>query len=206
MGTWHEVSTSAHARRPRPPNRGGCGGSPALSPGAWRGEAALGWWALGRGRSHPPGAARCHPQAAHRKGAPGGFPCASPSPTSSELAWCNWLVPSNRKSCLRQEMMEIWSWPASSAVSRQKGTCTWVCTGTRPWSPETRDAERAVPACLGRDVGTAVGPTEDGMRLGRLGVQAHRLQGFQAVGMPWDLQKHRRNWLDSRAEGRAMCL
>ena len=119
---------------------------------------------------------------------------------------CNWLVPSNRKSCLRQEMMEIWSWPASSAVSRQKGTCTWVCTGTRPWSPETRDAERAVPACLGRDVGTAVGPTEDGMRLGRLGVQAHRLQGFQAVGMPWDLQKHRRNWLDSRAEGRAMCL
>ena len=87
MGTWHEVSTRAHARRPRPPNRGGCGGSPALSPGTWRGEAALGWWALGRGRSHPPGAARCHPQAAHRKGAPGGFPCASPSPTSSELAW-----------------------------------------------------------------------------------------------------------------------
>ena len=86
------------------------------------------------------------------------------------------------------------------------GAFEWCWMGNQSWSPETRDAERAVPACLGRDVGTAVGPTEDGMRLGRLGVQAHRLQGFQAVGMPWDLQKHRRNWLDSRAEGRAMCL
>lgn len=56
-----------------------------LAPG--EGKPLLGGGALGRGRSHPPGAARCHPQAAHRKGAPGGFPCASPSPTSSALAW-----------------------------------------------------------------------------------------------------------------------
>ena len=38
-----------------------------------------------------------------------------------------------------------------------------------PWSPETRDAERPVPACLGREAGTAVGPTGDGMGRGRLG-------------------------------------
>lgn len=62
-----------------------------------------------------------------------------------------------------------------------------------------------MPACLGREAGTAVGPTGDGMGRGRLGVQAHRLQGLQAVGMPWALQKHGRNWLDSMAEGRAMC-
>ena len=62
-----------------------------------------------------------------------------------------------------------------------------------------------MPARLGREVGTAVGPTGDGMGQGHLGVRAHRLQGLQAVGMPRAPQKHRRNWLDSMAEGRAMC-
>lgn len=38
-----------------------------------------------------------------------------------------------------------------------------------PWRHSTRDAEQAVPAHLGREVGTAVGPTGDGMTLGRLG-------------------------------------
>ena len=116
-----------------------------------------------------------------------------------------WLIPSNRKSCLRQEMMEIWSWPSSSAVSWQNGRHTWVCTRTRPWNPETRDAEQAVPAHLGREARTAVGPAGSGMWQGLLGFWAHRLQGLQVVGMPRAPQKHWRNWLDSRAEGRAMC-
>ena len=46
-----------------------------------------------------------------------------------------------------------------------------------PWRHDTRDAEPAVPACLGREAGTAVGLTGDGMGLGCLGLQAHRLQG-----------------------------
>ena len=32
-----------------------------------------------------------------------------------------------------------------------------------PWSPETRDAEWAVPSRLGREEGTTVGPTGDGV-------------------------------------------
>ena len=49
---------------------------------------------------------------------------------------------------------------------------------TQLWSPETRDVERAVPAHLGREAGTAVALTGDGMGLGCLGLQAHRLQGL----------------------------
>lgn len=70
-----------------PPNHGGWGRQPRpllLAPGGRK--LHLGGGALGRGR--------CHPHAAHRKGAPGGFPCASPCPTqafqalqSSALAW-----------------------------------------------------------------------------------------------------------------------
>ena len=55
-------------------------------------------------------------------------------------------------------------------------------------------------------MGTIVGPTGEGLGQGHLGVRAHRLQEPQAVGMPWAHQKHQRNWLDSRAEGRAMFL
>lgn len=72
------------------------GWAAASSPaGTWRKGAALGWWGPREGRCHPPGCARCHPQAAHHKGAPGGFP-PHPPPTprkafqalqSSALAW-----------------------------------------------------------------------------------------------------------------------
>ena len=84
------------------------------------------------------------------------------------------------------------------------GACTWECAGTHPWSPETRDAEWAVPVHLEREAGPTVGPTGEGMVQGRLVVWAQRLQELQAVGMPWAPQKHQRNQLDSRAEGRAM--
>lgn len=63
--------------------------------------------------------------------------------------------------------------------------------------------EWAVPAHLGREAGTTVGPTAEGMGHGCLG-SGHRLQGLQAVGVPWAPQKHWMNQLDSRAEGRAM--
>ena len=62
---------------------------------------------------------------------------------------------------------------------------------------DTRDAELAVPAHLGREAGTAVALTGDGMGLGCLGLQAHRLQGLQSVGLPGAPQKHWRNRLDS---------
>ena len=59
-----------------------------------------------------------------------------------------------------------------------------------PWRHATRDAEWAVPARLGREVGTAVGSTGDGMALGCLGVRAHRLQGPQAGDLTQASQKH----------------
>ena len=78
-----------------------------------------------------------------------------------------------------------------------------VCRG-QPWSTETRDVEWDVPVHLEREAGTTVGPTGEGMVQGRLVVWAQRLQELQAVGIPWAPQKHQRNQLDSRAEGRAM--
>ena len=65
----------------------------------------------------------------------------------------------------------------------------------RPWRHDTRDAELAVPAHLGG--GPVVELTGDGMGLGCLGLQAHRLQGLQSVGLPGAPQKHWRNRLDS---------
>ena len=44
--------------------------------------------------------------------------------------------------------------------------CACIYMGVRqgwPWSPETRDVEWAVPAHLGKEEGTTVGPTGDGM-------------------------------------------
>ena len=75
---------------------------------------------------------------------------------------------------------------------------------TRPWRHDSRDVEPAVPALLGREAGTAVGHTGDGMGLGCLGLQAHRLQGLQSVGLPGAPQKQRRKRIHSRTGGRAM--
>lgn len=93
------------------------------------------------------------------------------------------------------------------SLSVHVGMCRCMhmeCAGTHPWSPETRDAEWAVPVHLEREAGPTVGPTGEGMVQGRLVVWAQRLQELQAVGMPWAPQKHQRNQLDSRAGGRAM--
>lgn len=54
-------------------------------PLCWHRERGSRSWVVGPsggGRSHPPGAARCHPQAAHRKGALG-VPLRPPSPTQA---------------------------------------------------------------------------------------------------------------------------
>ena len=60
------------------------------------------------------------------------------------------------------------------------GAFTWRCMGTWSWSPKTRNAEQAVLAHLGMEVGTAVELTGDGMGKGHLGLRAHRLQRPQA--------------------------
>lgn len=76
-----------------------------------------------------------------------------------------------------------------------------MCTGTRPWSPATRDASGLCLPALGRKWGLLLGPG-DGMGQGHLGESAHRLQGLPGCGgMPRAPQKHRRNWLgNSMAE------
>lgn len=77
----------AHAWRPRPPNCCRCGGSPALSPAPGEGSRS---WVVGPSWRAVSPSWRCQVPptgCSHRKGAPGGFPCASPSPTSSALAW-----------------------------------------------------------------------------------------------------------------------
>ena len=84
------------------------------------------------------------------------------------------------------------------------GAFTWQCMGTWSWSPKTRNAEQAVPALLGREVGTAVELTGDGMGKGHLGLQAHRLQRLQAGNLQQGPQKHRLEQMHSRAARRAM--
>ena len=64
------------------------------------------------------------------------------------------------------------------------GAFAWRCMGTWSWSPKTRNAEQAVLAHLGMEVGTAVELTGDGIGKGHLGLQAHRLQGLQAGNRP----------------------
>ena len=49
----------------------------------------------------------------------------------------------------------------------------------RPWRHDTGMQSILVLAHLGREAGTAVGLTGDGMGLGCLGLQAHRLQELQ---------------------------
>ena len=61
-----------------------------------------------------------------------------------------------------------------------------------------------MPARLTREAGTADGLIGDGMGLGCLGLQVHRLQGLQSVGLPGAPQKHWRNKLTSRTWGKAM--
>ena len=95
-------------------------------------------------------------------------------------------------------------WSSTHSASLRPCLCMWACAGACTWGCETRDVEWAVPAHLGREAGTTVGPTAEGMGQGRLGVQAHRLQGLQAVGVPWAPQKHWMSQLDSRAERRAV--
>ena len=75
---------------------------------------------------------------------------------------------------------------------------------TRPWRHDSRDVEPSVPARLTREAGTADGLIGDGMGLGCLGLQVHRLQGLQSVGLPGAPQKHWRNKLTSRTWGKAM--
>ena len=76
--------------------------------------------------------------------------------------------------------------------------------GTWSWSPKTRNAEQAVLAHLGMEVGTAVELTGDGIGKGHLGLQAHRLQGLQAGNLQQVPQRHRLDQLHSRVAGKAM--
>ena len=64
------------------------------------------------------------------------------------------------------------------------GAFAWWWMGNQSWSPETRDAEWTVLGRLRREARTTVGLSGDGMGLGLLGLQAHRLHGIQARGLP----------------------
>lgn len=55
-------------------------GQPHLPSWHLEGGAALGWWGPREGRGHLPSCARCHPQAAHRTGAPRALPTPPPAP------------------------------------------------------------------------------------------------------------------------------
>lgn len=94
------------------------GGQPPLPSWHLEGGAALGWWGPREGRGPLPGCARCHPQAAHRKGAPGGpFP-APPQP-----------VPAPRPA-------ELWPGPGpSSCGAWLSGTGKTCCAHTFPGPP-----------------------------------------------------------------------
>lgn len=70
----------AHAWRPRPPNCCRCGGSPALSPGTWRGEAALGWWGPQEGAVSPSWRCQVPPTGCSPQRGPWGFPLRLPQP------------------------------------------------------------------------------------------------------------------------------
>ena len=94
----------------------------------------------------------------------------------------------------KRALLNTFTWAYVSAcllaqVPSHGGGVAW------PWKHDTRDAELAVPAHLGG--GPVVELTGDGMGLGCLGLQAHRLQGLQSVGLPGAPQKHWRNRLDS---------
>ena len=80
----------------------------------------------------------------------------------------------------------------------------WWCMGTLSWSLENRNVECVVLACLGREAGTAVELTGDGMGQGHLGLQAHRLQRLQAGNLRQAPQKHWLDQLHSRVAGKAM--
>ena len=56
-----------------------------------------------------------------------------------------------------------------------------VCQGW-PWSPETGNAEWAVPSCLGREEGPPVGPTGDGVGLGVPGGPGPQTTGTPGCG------------------------
>lgn len=86
----------------------------AAPPPRWHleGGAALGWWGPREGRGRLPGCTRCHPQAARRKGAPGGFPPRHPSPVPG--------FPSPA---------ELWLWPGSRQL-RLSGTGKTRCAYT----------------------------------------------------------------------------
>lgn len=95
VGTWPKVG---QVSAPLPPHW--MGRQPHLPSWHLQGGAALGWWGPREGRGHLPGCARCHPQAAHRKGAPGALPCATPSPTPR--------VPSPAELCLWPGFRQLW--------------------------------------------------------------------------------------------------
>ena len=124
-----------------------------------------------------------------------------------ESVWsgaCTWVCPCVHV-CVKESMVEMHSHGHMCLL-----LCLHRCLhmGLRWPGPGGMIPGMRSLLCLpawGREAGTAVALTGDGMGLGCLGLQAHRLQGLQAVGMPWALQKHGRNWLDSMAEGRAMC-
>lgn len=132
------------SREPRPPLRAPAGR-----------ELNLGGGAPGRGWGHPPASARCHPQAAHHKGASGAFPCATPAlcqafqaPQSLALAW----VPA-----------AVAPWPTGTGRT---------CSACR-WGSEIA----GYPASLARCLQVIAPPPDPPGRAGRLSSHPHQLKG-----------------------------
>ena len=76
VGTWHEAGTGAHAL----PTAGDGAGSPTLSAGTWREEAALGWWGPREGAVSPSWLCQEAPTGCSPQRSPWGLSLCLPQP------------------------------------------------------------------------------------------------------------------------------